>query len=394
MRLTKDELEQVKQRYGVSDLWSYSKFSTWLTSRYEWYLTYVKHVKPAAEVTSAYGHIGSIAHDILEKLYNGEMAYEKMAEEFEDQFLTNIELLDLKFDRTDEIKNASIREKYFENVIDFFKNYKMLPYEMKNEQFLTVEVCPGIVFQGYSDAYYVDDDGNYVLVDYKTSSLYQGKAIEEHSYQLVLYSEALRQMGIPKDKIKCCWNFLKYVTINYQQVNGAWKNTIVERRDIGKKLTSRVKTWLKKLGYNEDAEMYLAELTDSNSLDCLPDDVREKFHIEDCYVYIEDIWSIYDQLKDLIIKTVEDINDRVSEYEITGNEKLFWDSYEQCKKESYYFTNLCDYSISQLKPYSEWLESLEKEKNSNSFVVNKKAVNKNDDDDDDDDLSWLDNLMV
>ena len=389
MRLTKEELEQVKQRYGVDELWSYSKFSTWLTSRYEWFLSYVKHVQPAAEVTSAYGHIGTIAHDILEKLYDGDIDYNDMAEEFEDQFLTNIELLDLKFDRTDEIKNTSIREKYFENVMDFFKNYKKLPFDMKNEQFLTVEVAPKIVFQGYCDAYYIDNNDNYVIVDYKTSSLYQGKAIEEHSYQLVLYSEALKQMGVPQEKIKCCWNFLKYVSVTYQQVNGKWANSIVERRDIGKKLSARVKTWLKKLGYGEDLEMYLSEMAKNNSIDCLPEDVKEKFHIEDCYVYIEDIWGIYDKLKNLIIETIADINDRVSEYEITGDERLFWDSYEQCKKESYYFNNLCDYSISQLKPYSEWLESLQQEKESNIFKVNKikKA------EEDDDDLSWLDEIV-
>ena len=43
MRLSYEELNEVKKKFGVNELWSFSKFDSYRTSKYEWMLKYIKH---------------------------------------------------------------------------------------------------------------------------------------------------------------------------------------------------------------------------------------------------------------------------------------------------------------------------------------------------------------
>ena len=394
MRLTSSELNEIKKKFNVDDLWSFSKFDTYRTSQYEWMLKYIKHLPENNEKQSAYATLGGEVHDIIEKLYDSSIKYEDMLSNFEDVWTTNIDIAELVFDRNDTTKNENIKNKYYADLIHFFKNYNKLKYKMQNEQFVTIKITDDIVMQGYIDACYKDDDGNYTIVDYKTSTQYSGKAIEEHAAQLVLYSEALRQLGIPKDKIRCCWNFLKYVNVDCEQVNGKIKTRTIERYEIGSKLQSSVKVWLKKLGYQDQMMEYLDTLARTNDIKCLPQDVQSKYIIDDCYVYVDNIWEFYDKLKEEIIETIEEINDKVIKYKELKSldredeaEKLFWDNDESLKAQSYYYNNLCGYSISTMKPYKYYLDKTTAEKNGNVFGTQKKS-----DDFDIEDLSWLDNI--
>ena len=335
MRLSEEELDKICKELGVNTLWSFSRFDKFRQSKYEFFLTYIKHETPQGEI-SPYGCLGSECHDLIEKFYNDEIKYKDLVDAYEVAFATNIDMLGYKFNRSDEEMNKSIKRKYFENLLEFFKNFKPLPYKMACEKFVTCKVTDDIVFQGYCDAVCKDEYGIYHIWDWKTSSKYVGKAIEEHSHQLVIYAEALRQMGLPADKIKCGWCFLKYVTVKSEQVNGKISETIIERRDIGQKLQAKAKVWLKKLGYEDQMEELLNEMLVSNSIDCLPDEVKEKFTIEDCYVEVENWQDIWEDLKEEIIETIDEINRLTEEYNLTGDDKLFWDDDEKLKSQSYY----------------------------------------------------------
>jgi len=394
MRLTYNELEEIKKKFGVNQLWSFSKFDSYRTSQYEWMLKYIKHLPENNELSSAYSALGSAVHDVIEKLYDGEIKYEKMTEEFEDIWMTNIEIAGLVFDRNDSKKNESIKNKYYHDLVHFFNNYQKLPYKMQNEQFVTIKITDDIVMQGYLDACYKNEDGVFTIVDYKTSTQYSGKAINEHAAQLVLYSEALRQLGIPKDKIRCCWNFLKYVNVDCEQVNGNIKTRTIERHEIGSKLQASVKTWLKKFGYEEYMMEYLDELVQTNDIKHLPDVVRNKYVINDCYVYVDDIWDFYDNLKEEIIETIKEINEKTDRYKELVKlgkeeeaEKLFWDDEESLKLQSYYYNNLCGYSIPTIKPYKYYLDKITAEKNGGLL-----GGTKAEDDFAEDSLDWLNDL--
>ena len=115
--------------------------------------------------------------------------------------------------------------------------------------------------------------------------------------------------------------------------------------EIGSSLQASAKVWLKKYGYEDKMLEYLDELVQTNDIKCLPEDVQAKFKIRDCEVYIENIWDIYEELKEEIIETVTEINNKVEQYnalkdiDMESAEKLFWDSEESLKEQSYYYNN-------------------------------------------------------
>lgn len=395
-RLTHEELEKIKAKHNVERLWSWSKMSTFMTSKFEYYLKYILKV-PEDRCDSCYVTLGTICHDTLDRFYEGEIKYEDMIEDYNDGFTTAIVIANLKFNRSDEEKNKSIGEKYNDNLVHFFQNHTVYKHKLLIEKPIVVNVNDN-VFVGYIDALYKDDEGYYHILDFKSSSIYTGNTLAKNSGQLILYSIGLHQMGIPLDKIKPQFNFLKYCTIKYEQKNRTVKYRNVERCKIGESLQSNAKTWLKHYGYEPDE--YLKEMLDTNGIDCLPEEVREKYEITDCHVDVELTEKTVQYWTTLITTTLQDIILREKDYEETKSDKCFWDDEDSIKEQSYYYANLCSYSANKLLPYKTYLDKLEASKNgddlflgigsdidvvtSSSNVIN----NKNDDMD----LSWLENI--
>ena len=240
-RLTDEQQNEIKKKYNVDRLWSWSRMNTFLNSKYEYLLKYILKAKED-RCDSCYTTLGTICHDTLDRFYEGEIKYEDMISDYNDGFTTAITIADLKFNRSDEEKNKSIGEKYNENLKHFFQNHTVYDKKLLIEKPVVVDIG-GNVFIGYIDALYKDDDGCYHIIDFKSSSIYTGNKLEENSGQLVLYSIALHQMGIPLDKLKPCFNFLKYCTIRYELKKGDVKYRNVERYKIGESLQSNARTW-------------------------------------------------------------------------------------------------------------------------------------------------------
>ena len=398
MRLTNEQLNEIMKKYGANTIYSWSKVNCFMTSPYEYLLKYILHKIEDVD-NCAYAPMGGICHSIIERLYENQISYEDMVNEFEDGWTTAIDIADLKFDRNDGVKNDNIKEKYRNNLYHFFKTHNKIPSNVAIEKFVVTQIDKWIL-QGYIDAIYKDDNGYYNIIDWKTSTKYSGKTAEEKCGQLVVYAIGLHQQGIPMDKIKICWNFLKYVSIQYQQKNGAVKTREVERCKIGESLQTNVKMWLKAGGY--DVDEYLKLLLDTNSIDCLPDDVKDKYIISDCYVYVPLTEKLIQKWTTEIVTTIKDIELREKDYEETKNDKVFWDSEESVKAQSYYFSTLCSYSPNLHKPYQAYLDSLEAAKNGedmfNGVGKNKETIeqsevkHQNNVSSGDVDLSWLDEI--
>ena len=395
MRLSYEELNKVKEEYGVDILWSFSRFNCYRTSKYEYMLKYIEKVKENNDKMSAYAPLGTVCHDNIEAYYDGKLSADSLPNEFDDAFTVNIDIAGLCFDRCDNTKNENIKTKYYKNLMHYFENFKPMDVTPKLEQFLTIKVTDDIVFQGYADCLSIED-GYCIGTDFKTSSIYKGKKAEKESAQLVLYSEALRQKGFPKDKIKARWAFLKYVDIDCEQVNGKIKTRTVERSEIGNSLQASAKTWLKKYGYEDDLLVYLDALAQSNDIKVLPEDVQKKFVVKDCYVYIDNIWDLYNELKEEIIETITEINEKTEKYnelkdtDLEAAENLFWDDDETLKAQSYYFNNLCGYNIPTIKPYKQYLDRINADKNLDLLGLNNKNQNELQEEDN---LSWLNDLL-
>lgn len=375
--------------------------NTYMTSKFEYLLKYILKSKED-RCDSCYVTLGTICHDTLEKFYEGKIKYEDMIGDYNDGFTTAITIADLKFNRSDEEKNKSIGEKYNENLMHFFKNHVPYKHKLLVEKPIIINIIDenandeedeNNVFVGYIDALYKDDDENYHIIDFKSSSIYTGKTLEENSGQLILYSIGLHQMGIPYEKIKPQFNFLKYCTIRYEQKNGAIKYRNVERCKIGESLQSNAKAWLKEFKYEPDE--YLKQMLDTNSIDCLPDEVKAKYEIADCHVDVELNDKVVFKWSNHITVVVKDIVLREQDYEETKSLQCFWDDEEDVKAQSYYFANLCSYSATKHLPYKAYLEKFEAaQKGEDMFSglsgssSNNVIKNKNDEVD----LSWLDNI--
>lgn len=394
-RLSYDELENIKKKHNVERLWSWSKMNTYMTSKFEYFLKYILKSKED-RCDSCYTTLGTICHDTLDKFYEGKIKFEDMIDDYNDGFTTAIVIADLKFNRSDEEKNKSIGDKYNDNLIHFFKNHTVYKHKMFIEKPIVVNIN-GNVFVGYIDAVYKDDDGYCHILDFKSSSIYTGNTLAENSGQLVLYSIGLHQLGIPLDKIKPQFNFLKYCTIKYEQKNGTIKYRNVERCKIGESLQSNAKTWLKHFGYEPDE--YLKQMLDVNGIDCLPKEVKAKYEITDCHVDVVLNESIVEKWTNLITTTLQDIKLREKDYEETKSVECFWDDEEDVKRESYYFANLCSYSATKHLPYKAYLEKFEaSQKNDDMFggLLGEETVSKSsnviDNKSSELDLSWLENI--
>lgn len=400
-RLTSEELQTLMKNEGVSRIWSWSKWNCFHTSPYEYFLKYILH-KKEDRTDCIYTTTGGIAHDIMERRYTGKLPYEQMIDDFEDGWVTAFNIAEMKFDRNSPEKNDKISQKYYENLKHFFMNHTPLKYKPVIEQFVKAKIGDNL-FQGYIDVCFKDDEGNFNILDWKTSSIYKGKKAENECGQLVVYAIGLNQQGVPMDKIHICWNFLKYVSIQYEQANGAVKTREVERCKIGESLQTNAKMWLKKLGYADQVDDYLKLLLDTNDIECLPKEVQEKYIISDCYVYVPLTDELINRWKETIIFTINDIELREKDYEETHSDKAFWDTDESVEAQSYYFSTLCGYSPNLHLPYKAYLERTEKAKDGDVFsgvgssTVESSSVaqaNKviHEKSSENVDLSWLDNI--
>ena len=363
-RKTSTELNQICKKLMVDKLWSWSRYNSYKTDPYSYFLKYVKGVNEDRR-DSIYCVSGGYCHDILEKYYNGDIQQEDMIQEYEDSLLT-MNIAEYKYDRNDEDKNESIANNYESCIKHFFRNHiKPDNLKMLLEMFCTIKITDDIIFQGYIDncGMYKDENGNkkIVITDYKTSTIYKGEKLEKESGQLYLYAEGIRQKtGLPLENIAIRYMFLKYVNVKYQQANGEWKERQIERNQIGNKLYTTAKMWLSKLGYgNGDylKDNYLEEMVMFNSIENLPQAVREKFIISDCYVYLPLTQDKIDDLKSDISDVVTEIEDKEKKYAQTGDDHLFWS--EITEKNEYYHAVLSGYSRDLHRPYNEYLQNKE-----------------------------------
>ena len=389
-RKTREELKEICSKLNVETLDSWSKYHCYKQDHWEAFLKYVLH-KKEDRTNGIYAVSGGYCHDIIERFYSGEIKYKDMIDEYEDSLLT-MNIAELKYDRNDSEKNEKIANKYENCIRHFFRNHNVIKSPHLIEHFITIRICDDIVLQGYIDFLftekYKDENGKgktkIRIIDWKTSTRYTGKKIDAECGQLVIYAEGIRQaLNIPLDDISCAWNFLKYVTVTYEQKNGTFKDRYVERNSIGESLVNTAKMWLKHFGYEDDIDSYVDTMILDNTIDCLPDEVREKFVIKDCYVEVPLSEEKIDELKADIIKTIHDFREKEKKYRETKDEMLFWQDVTDA--DAYRLATLSSYSRKLHKPYDVYLKEQE--------MFENQSEEKNESYDEEDDLlSFVDSL--
>lgn len=194
---------------------------------------------------------------------------------------SGLSISELKFVRGDGDRNKSIANKYYYDLKNFFSTHERIKDRIDIEQFITVKIGEEY-YQGYIDAKVTDYDGNITILDWKTSSIYKGDKAKNECGQLVMYAMALHQQGIPYEKIRIAWNFLKYQCVTVQSKKGVKKVREIERCELGEKLQANAKMWLKDAGYSEEQVFeYLDQLVQTNDITVLPEEVQNKYEFHD-----------------------------------------------------------------------------------------------------------------
>lgn len=382
--------KHITNKYGEHPrIWSYSNVSS-LDSGCKWEY-WLGRIKKEKGVDGIYGVLGGMAHSELEHYYNNKIKYEDMLEEFYKEWLV-IETGDLKFS-SDEEKNMKMSMNYKNNLIHFFKNHKPIESKTINELEFWVDVKDN-VFVGYIDNISVDDDNNYVITDWKTSSYgaeYKGEGLKSHSHQLLLYAYALHKLKkIPLDKIKCRWCFLKYcvIDVDYKiksKKDMQHKQYISER----KKWVDKVKSQLKKdiIRYYPDItemeqDILLEQSIAKNNLSLLCEEIQNNYKISDFYLYTDVSEDTLNELEEYICNRINEIkaNELNEENWYREHPISYIDDRGKEIDDSFYCSTLCG-QRENCHYYKEYLDDL------------KTATQKIQDNDEVDLLAELDDLL-
>lgn len=388
MRKEYSEIQKLAEENNCHQIFSWSKYKTYLDDTYTYYLKYVAKIPPD-RFDGIYAKSGGDIHECIEAFYKGELDHQGMLDKYEELLFENT-LNGLKYDRSDEEKNKSIGDKYENCIRHFLLNHKRIPYKICLEEFIG-SVIGDTYFQGYIDACHIEERNDVpkvVITDWKSSSIYKNDKYEHEKGQLLIYVEGMHQKGIAYEDIIARWNFLKYVNVTVTQKaidketkQHKTKVRTLERHNYVEQLETSIRMWMKALSkFDEDTNEYLiGECIKNNTLDGLPIDVRNKFTVNDCYVEIEFTEDDITELKNNIIATINEIKEKTEEYvalESTDKEqaeRVWWQ--EVTDSHSFFMANLSDYSADLHKPYKEYLENRE-------MFMNKI-------DDTDDDTEWL-----
>ncbi|MFS1518609.1 PD-(D/E)XK nuclease family protein [Bacillus sp. SCS-151] len=333
-------------------VYSYSRFSTFHNCQYEYYNTYVLKNKG---IENVYTLTGSLIHDNLEKIYKSKGDIQSFHNSFEEK-LMELDLLGIDF------PNEKVKEAWMKDVRHFISNFNKIDSKMLLEKEIKFEVGDGIYLKGFVDAILPSDKGKpYVNVyDWKTSSKFSGKKLDEAGRQLLLY-----KIGLESDKAikvdKVMWFMIKYVYVCNVLKNTKTKRKMCNRHKWVKEIRKQVEKELYKLMLDEfEIELLLDKAESENNLNCMPVEIQKKYWLEDCIVEYEVTDEKLNDVRAFVKDTVVEI-----ERKNKANEDE-WVPVKIDKYNSFYCGVLCGHR-KRCKYYKQFLED-----NSNNFEAKKK----------------------
>ena len=307
-------------------VYSYSKINTFNGCQLEFFKTYIAKEKSRDNV---YSYFGDKLHLGIEKIYRGESTVEEMQRQFTD-YLVEGEMLGYKF------PNEVIKNSWEKDIQHFIDNFTPIEKKFVLERHFVLELENDIVLQGYIDAMVQSEKGKgYVdIIDWKSRSKFRGKKLKEAGRQLLMYKLAIESTSNLKvDKLM--WFMMKYLNVCWKLKNGKTKKKMCNRGKWVKEMKNPFTKDLQALGYDDfEIEMLLDEAIANNSIDTLPDEIKDKYTLEDCFVEYEVTNQDIEEFKTYVIETIE---------KIEGKSKVEeeWKPLEITKYESFYCSNLC-----------------------------------------------------
>ena len=338
---------KVPKKYQGKRLWSFSRVHEFETCKYSYYLHRILKVPSHSNI---FFFLGTMAHDTLEQYYEGKATNEQMIDIFEESFI-KMQTNGFRFAKED-ADNKKMMNKYYSCMKHFFYNFKPVDRKVIREKEIYIDV-KGNIFLGYIDQLHKDTEGNLIITDDKTSTIYTGKKIDQEKAQLILYGLGLIQMGLPIDKIKLRWHFLKYISVSFKQKNGKIKTVKAERWNWINNIESNLKMVLKDKGHSpEEITSIIQMAKELNSLEMLPKEIQDLYTLDNCYVEIPFNQEIIDELIERLDRDCNIIIAKENQKDINEFER------DKIKdSDSYYCTVLCSYNNS-CKYYKQYLNEI------------------------------------
>lgn len=222
--------------------WSYSRLSSFDTCPYSFYLGYI--INDDDEYLSEsnyYAEVGSFVHEILAKIFSGELSKDDAAQYFVDNFDKNVfyKVRESTMNKTFELCADYLSTEEF----NWIENYEILGVELKVEFNLF-----GYAFVGYIDLLLRDKrDGKIVVMDHKSMQYpfkqdgcvkkNAEKSFNHYKMQMYLYCHAIKEKygEFPKE---ITWNHFKdggkFATIPFD--NDEYNNAIKWLKDTIRKI--------------------------------------------------------------------------------------------------------------------------------------------------------------
>lgn len=285
-RLNNKQLDRLKKKYNVDRIWSFSRINAAESCFWDYWARYVKHMK--LDSSSVYTEWGTNSHDLVQEYVIGNIDAETASQKWL-EYVESWERDPTAF----QFDTQKIERGYLNNLRHYF-NHLSRPAisDVQNEKPVLIRIGKkkDYIFVGYIDTQYVDENGNTVLVDYKTSSKssFSKAKLPEKSRQLMLYAIGKHQYsGIPYEKIKCRFDMMKYLVVHYRQENGKWNTSVQERSKWVSKMEKKLAIKLKKLGIDETKAEELIQIASmNNTLEDMPEEIQSQFNTSNYYIDI------------------------------------------------------------------------------------------------------------
>ena len=338
-------------------MYSFSKLSTIEECKYQAYLNYVEKRKSRKQ--NVWAILGSKLHDKLEQITNGEATTNELPPLIKEE-LNIVDTLGIKFPK-DFKGGDSIRNNWVANMTHFCENFIPLEGKFSTEELVILKLDDDHYIQGYIDLVKHNEDGSVSIMDWKTSALYKGDALEHAAHQLVIYGMAKEAEGETVKDLS--WVFMKYAEIKYKgyktkrSKEKSLISKVVERRNIVKELTSQIQQDMLDKGYDDlTIDIYIEDALKKNGLEALPSNIRELYNVSQYILTI----PYTEEAKE---KTMKYVWDMVNEYEKRSNKSNEWEHKQFTKinskgnevEDTFYCNCLCSFgdNCEHIKIYNE-----------------------------------------
>jgi hypothetical protein len=273
----------------------------------------------------------------------------------------------------------------------FFENYKVMDTKMITEQFVLLKIPriknaindeDFIWVQMYIDSiipvFNEEELSSVIVNDWKTSSKFDKDKLKKASKQLMIYKIGVEQAtGVEVSTLG--WTMLKYCYCCYRTKGSKktppeTKKSMQERKDSVKWFSKKIIGDLIKDGMDTmEAELLMGKAINQNTMTVLPQDIQDKYWIEDCFLEFEFDDELLEECKQWVINTVTEIESIEQKVENYPNVKID-------DKSSYFCFNLCGrpnciHLIKYKNDNKDNFKKLKSEEKINESLADKKKFN-------------------